>query len=218
MGAQENNLKDIDVQIPLHRLVVVTGVSGAGKSTLVGEVLYKGLRSKLYRKGMPPGRHRGITGEESLERVLEVDQTPTPRSTPATYVGVLSGIRKVFSLTPEARLRGYGPGRFSFNLQRGRCERCAGQGRIKVEMSFLPDVWVSCEECEGKRYNQETLIITYKGKNISQILDMTVDQALKHFSSIPNLRRPLQLLQRIGLSYLTLGQPVLPFPEVRPRG
>jgi excinuclease ABC subunit A len=209
IGAQENNLKDIDVRVPLRRLVVVTGVSGAGKSTLMKEILYKGLSTKLYRKEARPGKHRGIKGQESLERVLEVDQTPigrTPRSTPATYVGLLSGIRRVFSLTPEARLRSYGPGRFSFNLQGGRCERCGGQGRIKVEMSFLPDVYVPCEECEGKRYNPETLKVTYKGKNISQVLEMTIDQAMEHFSSIPHLRRPLRLLQRIGLGYLTLGQ------------
>ncbi len=210
IGAKENNLKGVDVRIPLHRLVVVTGVSGAGKSTLVREVLYKGLRAKLYRQKVRPGSHREIRGWERVERVLEVDQTPigrTPRSTPATYVGLLSAIRRVFSYTPEAKLRGYGPGRFSFNLEGGRCERCRGQGRIKVEMNFLPDVWVGCEECGGKRYNQETLEVTYKGKDISQVLEMTVEQALEHFSPIPELSRRLQLLQSIGLGYLTLGQP-----------
>lgn len=209
LGASQNNLKEIDVKIPLGVLVCVTGVSGAGKSTLVREVLYKGLRARLYRKKLTPGTHREIRGAHLIERVLEVDQSPigkTPRSTPATYIGIFDRIRNLFAMTPEARARSYSPGRFSFNVRGGRCEHCEGQGRIRLEMAFLPDVWVKCEECGGKRYNPETLLITYKGKNISEVLELTVEEALRFFEAIPGVYRPLKFLSEVGLGYLKLGQ------------
>jgi excinuclease ABC subunit A len=221
LGVQENNLKNIDVKFPLGRLVCVTGVSGSGKSSLVREVLYKGLRARLYRsknvhrmlctvqKSVRAGLHSDIKGVEQIERVLEVDQSPigrTPRSTPATYVGFFGEIRKIFALIPEAQIRGYGPGRFSFNVKGGRCEKCFGQGRLKIKMNFLPDVYTQCDKCGGKRYNPETLAITFKGKNIADVLAMTVDEALEFFENIPKVRRPLKLLKDIGLGYLTLGQ------------
>ncbi|MDI6703499.1 MAG: excinuclease ABC subunit UvrA [bacterium] len=209
LGAKENNLKDIDVKIPLSRLVCVTGVSGAGKSTLVREVLYKGLLSRITKRHIKPGSHKALIGVEKIERVLEVTQSPigrTPRSIPATYVGFFDEIRRIFSKTPEARIRGYSPSRFSFNVQGGRCERCKGEGRLKIEMSFLPNVYIQCDECSGKRYNQETLAITFKGKNISDVLSMTVDEAYIFFSAMPKLRRPLEILHEIGLGYIQLGQ------------
>lgn len=209
-GAKEHNLKGIDIGIPLGTLTCITGVSGSGKSTLLKETIYSGLRRYLNDAQGRVGAHDAILGWEHLERVLEVDHSPigrTPRSTPATYVGLFSEIRRLFSLAPEARTRGYRTGRFSFNVKGGRCEECAGQGTIKVEMQFLPDVYVGCEECLGSRYNDETLAVTYKGKNISQILEMTFEEGLIFFSAIPRIRRTLKLMVEMGLGYLTFGQP-----------
>ena len=208
-GARAFNLKNIDVDIPLGRVVCVSGVSGAGKSSLVMEVIYKGIKARL-QKTIPPQNHDAIIGWEALDRVLVVDHSPigrTPRSTPATYVGFLDQIRHLFSQVPEARVRGYKPSRFSFNVVGGRCEHCKGQGKVKVEMSFLPDVYVNCEVCNGMRFNKETLSITYKGKNIAQVLNMTIAEAAEFFSSISIIRRPLEILKEMGLGYLTLGQP-----------
>lgn len=201
------NLKCIDVSIPLGTLTCVTGVSGSGKSSLVREVIYKGIKCLLQKEKIE--NCKGIMGLEHINRILEVDHNPigrTPRSTPATYIGFWDEIRKLFSMLPESRARGYKPGRFSFNVTGGRCENCAGQGRIKVEMSFLPDVYIKCELCNGKRFNQETLDIKYKGKNISEILDMTVDEAAEFFSAVPNIFRPLMILKEMGLGYLSIGQ------------
>jgi len=209
-GARKNNLKNINVRVPLGRFVCVTGVSGSGKSTLVQEVLYKGLRTELGLKTPRPDGFKSIRGHGSIERVVEVDQSPlgrTPRSTPATYVGFMNEIRRIFSLTPEARAMDYRPNRFSFNVKGGRCEKCRGQGELKLEMSFLPEVRVPCDRCECRRYNADTLAITYKGKNIADVLDMTVDEALEFFSAVPKIRRPLQILSEVGLGYVTLGQP-----------
>jgi excinuclease ABC subunit A len=213
LRANEHNLKGINVGIPLGTLTCVTGVSGSGKSTLLKETIFKGLRRYLHDSRGRAGAHDKITGWEYLERVLEVDHSPigrTPRSTPATYVGFFNEIRRLFSLAPEARVRGYGPGRFSFNVKGvtgGRCEECAGQGTIKVEMQFLPDVYVECEGCLGRRYNDETLAVTYKGKNVSQILEMTFEEGLEFFSAIPRIKRTLELMVEMGLGYLTFGQP-----------
>jgi excinuclease ABC subunit A len=213
LGANEHNLQSIDVGIPLGTLTCITGVSGSGKSTLLKETIYRGLRRHLHNSPTKVGAHNEITGWEHLERVLEVDHSPigrTPRSTPATYVGLFNEIRRLFSLAPEARARGYGPGRFSFNVKGvtgGRCEECAGQGTIKVEMQFLPDVYVECEGCLGRRYNDETLAVTYKGKNVSQILEMTFEEGLEFFSAIPRIKRTLELMVEMGLGYLTFGQP-----------
>ncbi len=210
VGARANNLKDIDVSIPLGRLTVVTGVSGSGKSTLVREVLYKGLRRKIRNRRARPGRCRRLCGWNSIRRVLEVDSTTigkTPRSVPATYVGIFDDIRRLFAMLPEARARGYSPGRFSFNLKEGRCSRCEGQGQIRMEMNFLPDVFVRCDQCNGRRYNEETLAVAYRGKNIAEVLDMTVSEACEFFSGHPRLVRSLKILEEIGLGYLTLGQP-----------
>lgn len=209
-GAAENNLKKVNVDIPLGQFIAVTGVSGSGKSTLVNEILYKSLASKLNRAKVKPGAHKSIEGLEQLEKVIEVDQSPigrTPRSNPATYIGVFDDIRDVFAMTNEAKIRGYKKGRFSFNVKGGRCEACRGDGIIKIEMHFLPDVYVPCEICHGKRYNRETLEVKYKEKNIADILEMTVEDALAFFGNLPKIQRKLQTIVDVGLGYVKLGQP-----------
>src|SRR5699024_6588872 len=210
IGAAENNLKNISVKFPLGLLTVVTGVSGSGKSTLVNEILYKALAKELYRGRHKPGKHKAVKGIEEIEKVIEIDQSPigrTPRSNPATYTQVFNDIRDVFAETNEAKIRGYKKGRFSFNVKGGRCEACRGDGIIKIEMHFLPDVYVPCEVCDGKRYNRETLEVEYKGKNIAEILDMTVEEALDFFANIPKIKRKLQTIYDVGLGYIKLGQP-----------
>ena len=209
-GACENNLKDIDVRIPLGQFICVTGVSGSGKSTLVNEILQKKLSHVLHRAAAKPGKHRDIEGIENLDKVINIDQSPigrTPRSNPATYTGVFDFIRSVFSEVPESRARGYKPARFSFNVKGGRCEACHGDGIIKIEMHFLSDIYVPCEVCHGKRYNRETLEVMYKGKSISDVLDMRVEDALEFFKNVPKIKRKLQTLYDVGLGYVTLGQP-----------
>ncbi len=209
-GARENNLKNIDVRIPLNLFTCVTGVSGSGKSTLVNEILYKRISQELYGSKTKPGQHDEILGLEYLDKVIDIDQSPigrTPRSNPATYTGVFDAIREVFSQTSEARMRGYKPGRFSFNVRGGRCEACGGDGIIKIEMHFLPDVYVPCEVCKGKRYNRETLEVKYKGKSIAQVLEMTVDEATEFFQNHPKIYRKLKTMQDVGLGYIQLGQP-----------
>ena len=210
IGAQEFNLKNIDVEIPLGTFTCVTGVSGSGKSTLVLEILYKALCREIYGSRLIPGRYKEITGMDKIDRVISVDQSAlgkTPRSNPATYTGVFSFIRELFAQVSDSRVRGYTPSRFSFNLPGGRCESCHGDGLIKVEMHFLPDVYIPCDICKGKRYNKETLDIRYKGKNIAEVLEMTVSEALQFFSSIPHIRQKLEVLEDVGLGYLQLGQP-----------
>jgi excinuclease ABC subunit A len=210
LGASEHNLRGIDVSIPLGTFTCVTGVSGSGKSTLVNDVLYKAAAHRLHRARGRPGAHRAMRGLEQLDKVIVVDQSPigrTPRSNPATYTGLFDVIRDLFSRTTEARARGYRPGRFSFNVKGGRCEVCRGDGQIKIEMHFLPDVYVPCEQCHGKRYNRETLEVRFKGKNIADVLDMSVEQALEFFVNIPKVRRRLETLAAVGLGYIRLGQP-----------
>ncbi len=209
-GAAENNLKEITVRFPLRKFVAVTGVSGSGKSSLVVEVLYKRLNQYFYRAKAKPGKHDMIVGLELLDKVVNIDQSPigrTPRSNPATYTNVFTNIRELFARLPESKARGYKPGRFSFNVKGGRCEACRGDGIIKIEMQFLPDVYVPCEVCHGKRYNREALEIRYKGRNIAEVLDMTVDEALQFFSNVPRIRNKLQTLSDVGLGYIRLGQP-----------
>ena len=210
LGAQENNLKNIDVKFPLGVMTCVTGVSGSGKSSLVNQILYKRLARDLNRARTIPGRHKGIEGLEQLDKVINIDQSPigrTPRSNPATYTGVFDLIRDLFATTPDAKARGYKKGRFSFNVKGGRCEACSGDGIIKIEMHFLPDVYVPCEVCKGRRYNRETLEVKYKGKNIYDVLDMTVEEAMHFFENVPSIRRKMETLYDVGLSYIRLGQP-----------
>ncbi|MBQ6904360.1 MAG: excinuclease ABC subunit UvrA, partial [Lachnospiraceae bacterium] len=209
-GAQENNLQKIDVKFPLGVLTCVTGVSGSGKSSLVNEILYKRLARDLNRARTIPGKHKTITGMEQIDKVINIDQSPigrTPRSNPATYTGVFDMIRTLYAGTPDAKARGYQKGRFSFNVKGGRCEACSGDGIIKIEMHFLPDVYVPCEVCGGKRYNRETLEVRYKGKNIFDVLDMRVEEALQFFENVPTIRRKIQTLYDVGLGYIKLGQP-----------
>ncbi len=209
-GAAENNLQNVDVSIPLGTFTCVTGVSGSGKSSLVNEILYKRLAADLNRAKTRPGRHAGMEGEEFLDKVINIDQSPigrTPRSNPATYTGLFNDIRELFASTQDAKARGYGPGRFSFNVRGGRCEACSGDGLIKIEMHFLPDIYVPCEVCKGKRYNRETLEVRYKGKNIHEVLEMTVEEALSFFENLPRLYNKVQTLYEVGLGYVKLGQP-----------
>jgi len=209
-GASENNLKNVNVKFPLGLFIAVTGVSGSGKSTLINEILHKSLAQKLNRAKTKPGAHKAVKGMEHLEKVIDIDQSPigrTPRSNPATYTGVFDDVRDVFASTNEAKVRGYKKGRFSFNVKGGRCEACRGDGIIKIEMHFLPDVYVPCEVCHGKRYNRETLEVKYKGKNIADILEMTVEAAVEFFENIPKISRKLQTIMDVGLGYVKLGQP-----------
>ena len=209
-GARQNNLKNIDVDIPLGIMTCVTGVSGSGKSSLINEILYKSLAKKLNRARTIPGEHDTIEGVEQLDKIIDIDQSPigrTPRSNPATYTGVFDQIRDLFASTTDAKTMGYSKGRFSFNVKGGRCEACSGDGIIKIEMHFLPDVYVPCEVCGGKRYNRETLEVKYKGKSIYDVLDMTVEEALTFFENVPSIARKIQTLYDVGLSYVKLGQP-----------
>ncbi|MEQ8155129.1 MAG: excinuclease ABC subunit UvrA [Clostridiaceae bacterium] len=209
-GAKENNLKNINVKVPLGNLVMVTGVSGSGKSTLVNEILYKGLYKIINKSNIVPGSHKEISGYEAIDKIIDIDQSPigrTPRSNPATYTGVFDIIRELFAQTPESKMKGYKAGRFSFNVKGGRCEACSGDGIIKIEMQFLSDVYVPCEVCKGRRYNRETLEVKYKGKNIDDILNMTVEESLKFFENLPRIKNKLQTLHEVGLGYIRLGQP-----------
>ncbi|MHC4325683.1 MAG: excinuclease ABC subunit UvrA, partial [Planctomycetota bacterium] len=208
-AAAENNLKEIDVKFPLGAFICVTGVSGSGKSTLVTEILLKALKRRLYQSRGKPGKHKTLLGTSQVDKVIEIDQSPigkTPRSNPATYTGAFDVIRKLFSMTREAKIRGYKPGRFSFNVKGGRCEYCKGQGTKKIEMHFLPDVYVTCQSCKGKRYNPETLTVTYKGRNIADVLDMRIEKALAFFANFPTIVRILQTLADVGMGYMQLGQ------------
>ena len=210
VGAQENNLKNIDVEIPLGIFTCVTGVSGSGKSSLVNQILYKRLAKELNRAKTKPGLHKDIEGFDQLDKIIAIDQSPigrTPRSNPATYTGVFDQIRDLFAMTKDAKAKGYNKGRFSFNKKGGRCEACAGDGIIKIEMHFLPDVYVPCEVCHGKRYNRETLEVKYKGKSIYDVLNMTVEEACDFFSNIPSISRKMETLRDVGLGYFRLGQP-----------
>ncbi len=210
LGAAENNLKKINVDFPVGKFIAVTGVSGSGKSTLVNEIVYKALANQLSRIRVRPGAHKSVKGIDVFDKVIEIDQRPigrTPRSNPATYTDLFTHIRELYSLTPDAKVRGYKPGRFSFNVKGGRCETCKGDGQIKIEMHFLPDVYVPCETCKGKRYNRETLEVRFKGKTIADVLEMSIEEALTFFTNIPKVRRRLQTLHDVGLDYMTLGQP-----------
>src|SRR4029079_4286059 len=209
-GATQNNLKKVNVDVPLGVFCCVTGVSGSGKSTLVNEILYRAVANKLHRAKLRPGAHRRVKGLEQIDKIVNIDQSPigrTPRSNPATYTGVFDQIRDLFSRTQEARARGYKPGRFSFNVKGGRCEVCRGDGQIKIEMHFLPDVYVPCEQCHGKRYNRETLEVRFKGKNIADVLAMSVEEAVGFFENVPKIARRLRTLHDVGLDYIRLGQP-----------
>src|ERR671920_139892 len=209
-GVREHNLKDLTVRFPLGVFTCVTGVSGSGKSTLVNDVLLRALMAAVYRSRTSPGRFRSLAGAEHLDKVIDVDQSPigrTPRSNPATYTGVFDHIRRLFASTNEAKVRGYQPGRFSFNVKGGRCETCAGDGTIKIEMNFLPDVYVPCEVCHGARYNRETLEVHYKGRTIAEVLDMPIEEAADFFAAIPPIARHLKTLTEVGLGYVRLGQP-----------
>jgi excinuclease ABC subunit A len=209
-GASQHNLKGIDVEFPVGKFICVTGVSGSGKSTLVNEIVFKSLANRLNRARVKPGAHTGVEGIEVFDKVIEIDQKPigrTPRSNPATYTDLFTHIRELYSLTPEAKVRGYKPGRFSFNVRGGRCETCKGDGQIKIEMHFLPDVYVPCETCKGARYNRETLEVRFKGRSIADVLEMSVEEALRFFAKIPKIRRRLQTLHDVGLDYIKLGQP-----------
>ena len=208
--ARANNLKDLTVNIPLGKLVCITGVSGSGKSTLMTEVLYNALSNKLMGSRMQPGEHKRIDGIQQLDKIINIDQSPigrTPRSNPGTYTGMFDEIRKLFAELPESKVRGYKPGRFSFNVHGGRCEACQGQGELRIEMQFLPDVYVPCDVCHGKRFNRETLQVEFKGHSIADVLDMTVDHALAEFSAFPAMLSKLTLLQEVGLGYIRIGQP-----------
>jgi len=209
LGCKENNLQNIDVRIPLGTFTCVTGVSGSGKSTLVSDILQRALFRKFYGSKERPGEHKSLKGFESLDKVIVIDQSPigrTPRSNPATYTGMFNQIRDLFARIPAAKVRGYEPGRFSFNVKGGRCEKCEGDGILKIEMNFLPPVYVTCEACNGKRYNRETLEISYKGKNIADVLDMTVDEGVDFFRAVPKISAPLETLAQVGLGYIRLGQ------------
>jgi excinuclease ABC subunit A len=206
----EHNLKHVDLRVPLGLFVAVTGVSGSGKSTLVIDTLHRALAQRLHAAQDPPGRFRGIEGLEHVDKVIDVDQSPigrTPRSNAVTYTGAFDGIRKLFAQVPEARVRGYGPGRFSFNVKGGRCETCQGDGMKRVEMHFLPDIFVTCEVCRGRRYNRETLDVLYKGKNIADVLELSVEEAVAFLANFQSIARPLQTLHDVGLDYIHLGQP-----------
>ncbi len=210
LGAREHNLQDIDLEVPLGLFVCVTGVSGSGKSTLVQEVLLRALMQRVYRSRLMPGKHKKLLGWEQIDKVIDIDQSPigrTPRSNPATYTGVFDHVRNLFSQVPEARVRGYKQGRFSFNVRGGRCENCAGDGQIKIEMHFLPDVYVTCEVCKGHRYNRETLEVKYKNRSIADVLEMSIEEALEFFQNIPVIKRHMQTLSDVGLGYVKLGQP-----------
>jgi excinuclease ABC subunit A len=210
LKASQHNLKSIDVEFPVGKFICVTGVSGSGKSTLVNEIVFKALANRLNRARTKPGTHRSVEGIDVFDKVIDIDQRPigrTPRSNPATYTDLFTHIRELYSLTPEAKVRGYKPGRFSFNVSGGRCETCKGDGQIKIEMHFLPDVYVACETCKGARYNRETLEVRFKGKTIADVLDMSVEEALLFFAKIPKVRRRLQTLHDVGLDYIKLGQP-----------
>jgi excinuclease ABC subunit A len=209
-GAAQHNLRDVDVEVPLGVFCAVTGVSGSGKSTLVNEVLYKAVANRLHRAKLRPGGHRRIRGLDQVDKIINIDQSPigrTPRSNPATYTGLFDHIRELFSRTQEARARGYKPGRFSFNVKGGRCEVCRGDGQIKIEMHFLPDVYVPCEQCDGRRYNRETLEVRFKGRTIADVLAMSIEEAVEFFANIPKIKRRLQALHDVGLDYVRLGQP-----------
>jgi excinuclease ABC subunit A len=208
-GARAHNLRNLTVEFPLGLFVAVTGVSGSGKSTLVEDILHRALARHFYRSRVIPGEHTRITGLEHIDKVIDIDQSPigrTPRSNPATYTGLFTPIRELFAEIPESKIRGYGPGRFSFNVKGGRCEACEGDGLVKIEMHFLPDVYVSCEVCKGKRYNRETLEVRFKGMNIAEVLDLTVEDALGLFENQPRIRQKLQTLFDVGLGYIHLGQ------------